>query len=285
MRATLKNRMKKCSFGAFTLIELLVVIAIIAILASMLLPALTKAKDKAKGAQCMSNLKQIGTASRVYADENRDYYFSGLSDDKQPGAVPNGGQWYLNPNSKVLEQPVNGAGVVNNDAYWALGYYSYFGKNQRIFGCPSGQIVDEWHDTGLYYPHDFWANSTYGMCQFLITSFGGQYGARGGVLKSTSYLSPASTIFCQDSAEQKNEGEDDTPGLFPGKTTMLDQWAQGGGLSALYGNQDLTLGWWRHSRGCMTVWVTGNVSRIKAVPRNVGLDYRWYTGERPLRMP
>lgn len=265
---------------AFTLIELLVVIAIIAILASMLLPALTKAKGKAKAAQCLSNLRQIGAAVTMYSQEHRDTFFH-LGN----GVMPNDGQWTINPQSDVLLPPNHPS------AYWALGYADYFAKVRRLFRCPSAKYVDEWREDGRRFDSDWWRNSSYGVHQYLLLNSG--YPDPSGasepatVKKVTSYQTPSKTIFCQDAAESKMEGAEDSIGLFPGAVQILTQWIgyapPYAGLSAYYGGHHFELEWYRHNLGCQTLWVDGHVSRIKFTGLRVGIDYRHYIGVNPIK--
>lgn len=191
----------------FTLVELLVVIGIIAVLISVLLPALGRAREQSKLVKCQSNLRQIGLAVIMYANENKGFFPAAA---RLGDAYAHDWVYWQQPN--LIDQPTTGFWPTTgtrpkdqSEMYGAIAKYIGKSFNNDLFRCPSDSRTFP-DPNRLYYKYSYTFNG------FLTSTFGvfdgqsWQYFGR--IAKISAIRKPSNVVMMMEESESSiNDGD------------------------------------------------------------------------------
>jgi prepilin-type N-terminal cleavage/methylation domain-containing protein/prepilin-type processing-associated H-X9-DG protein len=181
----------RASHQGFSLVELLVVIGIIALLLSILMPALAKARASARNVQCLSNLRQIGAGFQTYANINQGWWPKAAGTAKNPNLF-----WscsYIYPLIYNGVTPANGSYPDRVNEAWVQG---------SIFECPAAAAVDVNHNSLSYTQYnDGFAWNSYGMSAHLNQVVGDTSDGRGNFKQMIKVTTPSSTCLVLDNTQ------------------------------------------------------------------------------------
>ncbi len=207
------RRRRERPYGhGFTLIELLVVISIIAILASMLLPVISKAKGKAQGIYCLNSLKQLGLAVQLYTPDNGDW------------------------------MPPIQARYQSFETSWRPYLFNYVGRNARVYDCPSEKVevyakgipvnsktpnlwlVGQFQAGEIQIPSGLGAVNVHWLAGGAPPPFGRPAGYENNLCKATAFEAPSRLLLLGD-------GHSDVYGVWPSDRWWI--WKELGNANAM----------------------------------------------------